>query len=102
MKTSFAGAFLLSLFTLFGCSTLTAAPRVFDVRDSGAKGDGTTLDTGAIQQALDKCGRADGGIVLIPAGTYLCKPLYLRSKTTLELQQGAILKATDNEADFAD
>ena len=102
MKTLFAEAFLLSSCALFGFTTLTAAPKVFDVRDSGAKGDGKTSDTVAIQQALDECGRAGGGIVRIPAGTYLCKPLYMRSKTTLELQTGAVLKATDNEADFAD
>ncbi len=76
--------------------------RIFDVRDAGAKGDGATLDTAAIQKTLDQCGEAGGGIVLLSRGVYLSKPIYLRSKTTLQIGEGATLKATDEEADFAD
>ena len=76
------------------------AAKVFDVRQFGAKGDGKTLDTAAIQKALDECGKAGGGIVRFPAGTYLSKPISLHSKTTLLLDEGAILKATDDVQDF--
>ncbi len=74
--------------------------RTFNVRDFGAVGDGNTLDTVAIQNALNACGEADGGTVLLPQGTYLSKPLSLRTKTTLFLQKGAMLKATDERSDF--
>jgi polygalacturonase len=77
-----------------------AANRIFDARQSGAKGDGRTLDTAAIQTALDKCGTAGGGIVRFPAGTYLSKPVFLHSRTTLQLEAGAVLQATDERADF--
>jgi polygalacturonase len=73
----------------------------FNVRESGAKGDGKTLDTDAIQKALDECGKAGGGIVHFPAGTYLSKPIVLRSSTTVQLDAGATLLATDDPADFA-
>jgi polygalacturonase len=76
--------------------------RVFDVREHGAKGDGKTPDTAAIQKALDACGEAGGGIVRLTSGTYLSQPVYLRDKTTLQLDAGAMLKATDEPADFAD
>ncbi len=102
MKTCFAGTILLLLLSFFGPESLKAEPRIFDVRAAGATGDGKTLDTAAIQKALDECGNAGGGTVRFPAGTYLSKPIFLRSKTTLELQKGATLKATDDEADFAD
>ena len=72
----------------------------FDVRQFGAKGDGNTLDTEAVQKAIDACGQAGGGTVSLPAGTYLSKPLTLRSRTTLLLEAGATLKATDERADF--
>jgi len=72
----------------------------FDVRAFGAKGDGKTLDTAAIQKALDACGQAGGGTVHLPAGTYLSKPFTLRTKTTLFLDAGVLLKATDERADF--
>src|SRR6266403_4501965 len=66
-----------------------APPRVFDVKESGAKGDGKTLDTDAIQKALDTCGKAGGGTVRFPAGTYLSKPITLRSSTTVHLDAAA-------------
>ena len=76
------------------------ARKVFDVRQFGAKGDGKTLDTAAIQKALDECGKAGGGVVRFPAGTYLSQPLEIRSKTTLLLEEGAMLKATDDPKDY--
>jgi polygalacturonase len=73
---------------------------VFNVRDHGAQGDGKTIDTAAIQKALDACGDPGGGTVLLPAGTYLSQPLVLRTKTTLQLESGATLRATDDPADY--
>ena len=79
-----------------------AAPAsgVFNVRDYGATGDGTNLDTAAIQKALNACGKAEGGTVELPAGTYLSKPLTLRDNTVFQVDAGAKLQATDDPADF--
>ena len=66
----------------------------------GATGDGKTFDTEALQKALDACGKAGGGVVLLPAGTYLCDPLTLRTKTTLRLEKGATLQATSEHEPF--
>src|SRR2546423_9779787 len=79
----------------------TAATKTFDVRRLGAKGDGETLDTAAIQQALDEAGKV-GGTVRFSTGIYLSKPLFFRGKTMLKLEAGAMLKATDAPSDFAD
>ena len=76
------------------------AQKVFDVRDFGAKGDGVTQDTMAIQKALNECGKAGGGIVHFSAGVYLSRPLSLRSETTIELDASATLLATTNQNDF--
>jgi len=73
---------------------------VLDVRQFGATGDGRTLDTGAIQQALDECGKAGGGIVRFGTGTYVSKPLVIRSRTTLLLEEGSTLLASPNQSDF--
>jgi len=70
------------------------------VRAFGAKGDGETEDSAAIQKALDECGQAGGGTVRFPAGTYLSKPISLRSKTTMLLEAGAKLQATKEHKDF--
>jgi polygalacturonase len=78
----------------------SAITQTFNVRQFGAKGDGRTLDTIAIQKALDECGTSGAGIVRFPAGTYLSKPVFLHSRTTLQLEDGAVLQATDERADF--
>ncbi len=74
--------------------------KVFDVREFGAKGDGKTLDTAAIQKALDECGNAGGGIVRFPAGTYLSKPITVRTKTAVQLDEGTTLQATADQSAF--
>lgn len=70
---------------------LTGA-RVFNVREFGAKGDGHTLDTAAIQSAIDAAHKDQGGIVLIPAGTFVVGTIELKSNVTLKLAaQGRVL-----------
>ncbi|MFW5750628.1 MAG: glycoside hydrolase family 28 protein [Planctomycetota bacterium] len=55
----------------------------------GAIGDGATLATAAIQDALDQAGEAGGGTVFVPPGTWLTGTVFLRSGTTLELHPAA-------------
>ena len=71
---------------------LTVATAVFaaekpalDVRNFGAKGDGVTKDTAALQKALDACATAGGGSVLVSDGTFLTGSLVLGANTTLEI-----------------
>jgi polygalacturonase len=71
-----------------------------NVRDFGATGDGTTKDTGAIQQALDRCGVLGGGEVVVPAGTYSTAAIALRGNTTLRFEQGATLLGAGDFADY--
>jgi polygalacturonase len=61
----------------------------FNVTTYGAAGDGKTDDTTALQAALTAAGKAGGGTVVVPAGTYLSGPITLSSGTRLELSAGA-------------
>lgn len=92
MKTIFALSAVLLVCNALG--------KIFDVRDYGAKGDGATQDTAAIQRALDACGLAGGGIVRFRAGVYLSRPIVIQGETTVELEKGATLQATTNQTDF--
>lgn len=83
------------------CAPSPTSSTVVSVKDKGAKGDGTTNDTAAVQAAVDSVS-GSGGTVLVPAGTYMIDALpgvNLGSKMTLQLAQGAILKAITNSAD---
>lgn len=63
----------------------------FNVREFGARGDGTHLDTQALQKAIDTCSQSGGGTVLFPAGTYLSGTLFLKSRVALHLDSGTVL-----------
>ena len=60
-----------------------------NVKKFGAKGDGTTIDTNAIQGCIMAC--PDNGRVYFPEGDYYTGPLFLRSNITIELAKGARL-----------
>lgn len=73
----------------------------YNIIDFGAIGDGNTLDTKAIQAAIDTCSEQGGGRVLLPGGkTYRTGALVLRSYVELHLEMGAVLKASDNLEDY--
>jgi len=91
--TSFAWA--CGLPALSFLAVLQAA--TFNVRDYGAKGDGSSKDTAAVQKAIDAAAGQGGGTVWVPAGKYLCGTIHLKSNVTLHLDNGsAILASTDN------
>lgn len=68
---------------------------MYDVKVFGAKGDGTTIDSPAINQAIEKAAADGGGTVLFPAGNYLCYSIRLKSNIALYLSQGATIIAAD-------
>ena len=74
----------------------------FNVKGYGAKGDGTTVDTTAIQKAVDAAGTAGGGRVVVPAGDYACGSIRLRAGVDLHLEKGATLKGSARSEDYAD
>lgn len=75
------------------------APAI-DVREQGAAGDGARLDTAAIQRAVDAAGRAGGGTVYFPAGVYRCGTVHLRSRVTLWIGAGAVVRMSERDGDF--
>jgi polygalacturonase len=74
----------------------STAPAVFDVRTYGATGDGKTLDTAAVNRAIEAASAAGGGVVLFPAGMYLCFSIHLKSHVRLHLEQGSAIVAAES------
>jgi polygalacturonase len=80
-----------------GCASAPTSALLVDVRDKGAKGDGSSDDTAAIQAAIDAVA-GTGGTVLVPGGTYMVDAvgkdrIRLKSDMTLRLARGAVIKA---------
>jgi len=79
------------------------AVTTLDVRNYGAKGNGVTNDTAAIQNAINAL-PTTGGIVVIPSGTYMVdavKSLNLKNNTTIQMTPTTILKVIPNSADWS-
>ena len=74
---------------------------VFDVRDFGAVGDGVTVNTNAIQAAVDACSNSGGGKVLFTAGKYVTGTIYVKSNVTLYLGAGSKLLGSTRIGDYA-
>ncbi|ACU02939.1 glycoside hydrolase family 28 protein [Pedobacter heparinus] len=73
---------------------------IYNIRDYGAKGDGESLDTVAIQAAIDACNAAGGGTVFIPTGVFLSGTLQLKSNVTFHLSAGGKLLGSPKRAHY--
>lgn len=98
LSRSVLGTFVLAAHTL--CLTLAHAARLCDVSAYGAKGDGVTKNTKAIQSAIDACAAKGGGTVRLASGTFLTGPIVLKSRITLEVDAGATLLGSQDQADY--
>ncbi|MDA8376005.1 MAG: glycosyl hydrolase family 28 protein [Planctomycetia bacterium] len=73
---------------------------LYNVTTFGARGNATTLDTAAIQKAIDTCSRFGGGTVVFPAGIYLCGTLELKTNVMLQLLAGAEIFGAPDIKDY--
>ena len=74
--------------------------RTFSITDFGAIGDGHTMNSAAINQAILKCSQSGGGKVIVPPGLWLTGPLELHSNVNLHLQSGAFVVFSPDRNDY--
>ncbi|MFI5128426.1 MAG: glycoside hydrolase family 28 protein [Chitinophagales bacterium] len=86
-------------FCLF-CFLFTGLHGQYNVRNFGARGNGATLDTKSVQQAIDKAYQGKGGVVIIPPGTYKIGTLILKDNVELHLEAGAMLLGSPDYHDY--
>jgi polygalacturonase len=72
----------------------------YKITDFGVKADSSLLQTTEIQKVIDMAAERGGGLVIIPPGVYLTGALFFKPKTALYLEEGAVLKGSDNIADY--
>lgn len=81
---------------------LSHATSTYNVRNYGAKGDAATLDSPAIDKAIQAAAQAGGGTVYLPPGTYLCGTIHLESNIHLYLDMGATILAAPQKMNAYD
>lgn len=91
---------LLSFILFIICHLGSAQAISLNILDFGAVNDGKTLNTVAIQKAIDSCASKGGGTVYFPAGKYISGTIFLKSNITLNLASGAILEGSNNINDY--
>jgi polygalacturonase len=74
----------------------TAAEKQLSIAAAGAVGDGVTLNTGAIQKAIDTLATNGGGTLVIPQGEFLSGAIFLKPGVNLHLDKSAVLKGSTN------
>ena len=100
MKISHLNSLVLCSVFVAGTVQALAAGQICNARQFGAKGDGATKDTVAIQAAIDSCSKSGGGVVKLDGGRFLSAPIVLRDHVTLEIAQGATLFGSPDHKDY--
>jgi polygalacturonase len=96
----FAFASLLFAFAALVTQNALAGGAVCDPAKFGAKADGATKDTKAIQAAIDACAAKGGGTVTLNKGTYLSAPIVLKDNITLDVEKGSVLLGSPDHGDY--
>ncbi len=106
MRMKISSMFLLSALLMLSLSAITRGRTAKPVKrcvitDYGADGDGQTLNTKAIQIAIDRCAATGGGgVVVVPKGTFLTGALFLKQGVNLSVEKDAALLGSVNPADY--
>lgn len=88
-----------SLIPVLALISIFSQANTYNIKDFGAKGDGKTIDSPAINRAIEAAAQAGGGCVYFPAGTYASYSIRLKDNIHLQLANGAVLKAAQPKGD---
>ena len=89
------------LLVFIAALALDGAAGMHDIRDYGAVGNGTTLNTEAVQKAIDACSADGGGTVMVAGGDYLIGTIFLKDNVTLHVAGGAKLLGSPDIGHYA-
>lgn len=80
---------------------VTTLGKKYRITDHGVVNDSTMLQTTQIQAIIDMAAKKGGGVIVVPKGTFLSGSLFFKPQTHLYLEEGAVLKGSDDISDFA-
>jgi len=85
-----------------GAKSYPSSKKIFSVNDYGAVSDTTTVNTKAIQKAIDDCAAKGGGIVTFKPGTYVSGSIFVKSNVVLQIDRGVLILGSQNFDDYPD
>ena len=88
------------LILFFSCIAFHCNAKNINILDYGAIADGKTLNTQAVQKAIDDCSASGGGTVTVPTGQFLIGTIYLKNDVNLNLETGAVLLGSTKIEDY--
>lgn len=91
---------LLLVVLLLAAPGATAAPGELSILETGARGDGVTVNTAAIQSGIDRLAQAGGGTLVVPEGVFVSGALFLKPGVHLELRTGGVLRCASDLTNF--
>jgi exo-poly-alpha-galacturonosidase len=105
MRNKISLTILLSALLMLNLSFVVSggagkAVKRYVITDYGAIGDGQSLNTRAIQTAIDRCSAAGGGVVVVPTGTFLSGALFLKKGANLYVEKDGVLLGSVDPADY--
>jgi polygalacturonase len=83
-----------------GAKTFPTSQRIFLVNEFGAVSDTITVNTKAIQKAIDECAAKGGGVVAFKPGTYVTGSLFIKSNVQLKIEKGVLILGSQNFEDY--
>lgn len=92
-------AFIIIASVFLNCAAQNTEKR-YIITDYGAVGNGQTLNTDAIQKAIDKCAGNGGGILVVPEGVFVTGSVFLKQGVNLQIEKNGVLKGTVNPDDY--
>jgi exo-poly-alpha-galacturonosidase len=91
---------VLAITSFFLSASIFIKPKRYDVTNYGAIGNGETVNTQAIQKAIDECAANGGGEVVVPKGVFVSGAIFLKKGVALFFEKDAVLKGSVNRADY--
>jgi polygalacturonase len=85
-----------------GAKSFPSSAKVFIANDYGAVSDTVTVNTKAIQKAIDECAAKGGGKVLFKKGVYVTGSLFIKSNVNMQIDEGVLILGSQNFADYPD
>ena len=85
-----------------GAKSFPSSAKVFIANDYGAVSDTVTINTKAIQKAIDDCAAKGGGKVIFKKGVYVTGSIFIKSNVNLQIDEGVLILGSQNFADYPD